>query len=142
MPAAHAIEHELTVAAPVSVIRDAVATRAGLQGWNTSRVAGDGTPGTEWILSYGGGPEFAWRIERDEASGVLWTCTRGPGDSAGTTALFAFAPMADGRTRVTLTHGGWPHREGSFRKCNTLWGAMLYQLKAYAEGGRHAPVHG
>lgn len=141
MPA-HSIEHELYVRAPVSALHDAVATRAGLQGWNTSSVTGDGSPGTEWLLSYDGRPDFAWRVDRDDASGVRWTCTRGPGDSVGTTVEYAFEPAADGRTRISLRHGGWPHREGNFKKCNTLWGAMLFQLKAFAVGGKHAPVYG
>jgi uncharacterized protein YndB with AHSA1/START domain len=142
MPVGPSIEHEINVRAPASTVHDAIATRAGLQGWNTSRVTGDGAVGSEWILSYVGGPDFVWRVDRDDASGVRWTCTRGPGGSVGTTVEFALAPTQDGRTRISLTHGGWPHREGNFTKCNTLWGAMLFQLKAFAESGKPAPAHG
>jgi uncharacterized protein YndB with AHSA1/START domain len=142
MTAGPSIEHEINVKAPASTVHEAIATRAGLQGWNTSRVTGEGAVGTEWILSYAGGPDFAWRVDRDDASGVVWTCTRGPGDSVGTTVEYALAPTQDGRTRISLIHGGWPHRDGSFRKCNTLWGAMLFQLKAFAESGKPAPTHG
>ncbi|TJV33741.1 MAG: hypothetical protein E5Y18_14640, partial [Mesorhizobium sp.] len=42
---------------------------------------------------------------------------------------YVFEDMPDGRTHVSRKHGGWPHREGNFQKCNTLWGAMLFQLK-------------
>lgn len=141
MTAGPSIEHEINVNAPASSIHEAIATPGGLQGWNTSRVTGEGAVGTEWILSYAGGPDFAWRVDRDDASGVLWTCTRGPGDSVGTTVEYVLAPTQDGRTRISLIHGGWPHREGSFRKCNTLWGAMLFQLKAFAESGKPAPIY-
>ena len=95
MPVGPSIEHEINVKASASTVHDAIATRAGLQGWNTSRVTGDGAVGTEWTLSYAGGPDFVWRVDRDDASGVRWTCTRGPGDSVGTTVEFALAPTQD-----------------------------------------------
>ena len=142
MAGGHSIEHEFAVAATVSSLRDAVATRDGLRGWNTSQVSDDGTVGSEWALSYEGAPDFRWRVDRSDASGVLWTCTHGPGDSVGTTVEYIFTPMPDGRTRVSLRHGGWPHREGNFRKCNTLWGAMLFQLNRFVESGKPAPLHG
>lgn len=136
------LDHELAVKATASSLHDAIATRDGLRGWNTSQVSGDGSLGSEWTLSYGGTLDFRWRVDRSDASGVLWTCTQGPGDSVGTTVEYAFASLPDGRTRVSLKHDGWPHREGNFRKCNTLWGAMLFQLKNFVESGASAPVHG
>lgn len=136
MPAAHAIEHEINVGSSSSAIREAITTRAGLERWNAARVAGDGSVGSEWVLAYEGGPEFAWRVDRAEASDILWTCTRGPGDAVGTTVEYALAPTGDGRTRLSLRHAGWPHREGNFRKCNTLWGGMLFDLKRTVEGGK------
>lgn len=142
MAANPSIDHELAVEATLSSVHTAIATRDGLQGWNADRVAGDGRVGTEWTLSYGKGTNFRWRVDRDDASGILWTCTMGPGDSVGTTVEYKIAPMPDGRTRVSLRHAGWPHREGNFNKCNTLWGAMLYQLKSLVESGNSAPVHG
>ena len=142
MAAGHSIEHELTVTAAASSVHDAIATRDGLRGWNTSRVTGDGKAGSEWTLSYDGAPDFRWRVDRSDASGVAWTCTHGPGDSLGTTVQYVLTRMPDGRTRVSLRHDGWPHREGNFNKCNTLWGAMLFRLKDFVESGKSAPVHG
>ena len=65
MPVGPSIEHEINVRAPASKVHDAIATHAGLQGWNTSRVTGDRAVGSEWILSYVGGPDFVWRVDRD-----------------------------------------------------------------------------
>lgn len=142
MAGGHSIDHQLAVKATASSLHEAITTRDGLRGWNTSQVTGDGVVGSEWVLSYAQAPGFRWRVERSDASGVLWTCTQGPGDSVGTTVEYLLEGMPDGRTRVSLRHGGWPHREGNFQKCNTLWGAMLFQLKRYAESGEPAPVHG
>jgi len=140
MAGAHSIDHELHVRASAGTIRDAIATRSGLQGWNASSVTGDGAVGGEWVLSYEGGPEFAWRVDRDDSTGVAWTCARGPGDSVGTTVNYAFEPTSDGRTRISVTHAGWPHRQGNFKKCNTLWGAMLFELKRFVEGSKPSPA--
>jgi Activator of Hsp90 ATPase homolog 1-like protein len=140
MPQAHAIQHEIAVRADPSKVHNAVATRDGLRGWNTSHVAGTGSVGTEWVLSYPGRPEFAWRVDRSDDHGVVWTCIRGPGDSVGTTVEYALTSLPDGRTRISLTHAGWPHQQGNFTKCNTLWGALLFHLKTFVESDIPAPA--
>lgn len=99
MAEGHSIDHELAVKAVASSVHDAIATRHGLRGGNTSQVTGDGKVGSEWTLSYEGAPDFSWRVDRSDASGVLWTCTQGPGDSVGTMVEYVFEDMPDGRTR-------------------------------------------
>ena len=141
MPYTHAIEHEIAVRADPAQVHRAVSTSDGLRGWNTSHVAGDGSVGTDWVLSYSGKPEFSWRVDRSDESNVLWTCTRGPGDSIGTTVSYVLTPLPDGRTRISLKHAGWPHREGNFTKCNTLWGELLVHLKKFIESSLPAPAH-
>jgi uncharacterized protein YndB with AHSA1/START domain len=141
MTQTHAIEHEIAVRADPATVHRAVSTREGLRGWNTSSVAGDGSVRTEWVLSYQGKPEFAWRVDRSDEAGVLWTCTKGPGDSVGTTVSYELVPLPDGRTRVSLKHAGWPHRQGNFTKCNTLWGGLLLHLKNFVESGQPTPAH-
>jgi hypothetical protein len=142
MAGGHSIDHEVAVKATASSVRAAIVTSDGLRGWNTRQVSGDGTVGSEWTLSYEGAPDFRWRVDRSDASGVLWTCTQGPGDSIGTTVEYVLEDMPDGRTRVSLKHRGWPRREGNFQKCNTLWGAMFFQLKRFVESGKPMPLHG
>ena len=70
---------------------------------------------------------------------VQWRCTRGPGDSVGTTATFTIAPVGE-RTLLELQHAGWPGTHGNFRKCNTTWGVLLHHLRDYAESGDAAPA--
>src|SRR5271155_5852567 len=100
------IKHEIAIRADAKKIHEALTTKQGLLGWNASHVSGDGTVGSEWILSYPGRPEFAWRVDRADDLTVSWTCTRGPGDSVGTTAEYTMRPVEGSRTRVFLTHGG------------------------------------
>jgi uncharacterized protein YndB with AHSA1/START domain len=136
------IEHEISILAPPADVLTAITSRDGLAGWNTSGVAGDGTVGSEWVLDYAGRAQFAWRIDRVGHDKVVWTCTRGPGDSVGTTVEYALFVRPDGRTRVALVHDGWPHTRGNFVKCNTLWGGLLHHLKAFVESGKPVPAYG
>jgi hypothetical protein len=140
MASTHSLQHEIFISANPARIRDALTTADGLRGWNTSLVGGNGDLGTEWILSYPGRPEFAWRIDSSNPDGILWTCTKGPGDSVGTTVQFTFVPADDGRTRVRITHGGWPHDKANFTKCNTIWGALMYHLRKHVESGVTEPA--
>ena len=70
-----------------------------------------------------------------------WKCARGPGDSARTTVTFALGKNQQGRVHLTFDHAGWPHQEGNFAKCNSLWGMMMHHLKGYVEKGKVAPAY-
>jgi len=140
MAGAHSLKHEIFISADTAKVRHALSTADGLRGWNTPHVEGSGELGTEWVLKYSGRPEFSWRIDLDEPEEILWTCTKGPGDAVGTTANFIFSPAKDGRTRVLVTHGGWPHDEANFIKCNTIWGALMDHLREHVESGVSEPA--
>jgi uncharacterized protein YndB with AHSA1/START domain len=135
------LQHEITIAASASDVIRAITTREGLLGWNTANVSGDGAAGSAWHLKYSGRPDFTWLVERADDRGVKWRCTHGPGDSVGTTVEYILAPLADGRTRLSLVHDGWPHTGGNFTKCNTLWGGLLHHLKRFVETRNPDPAH-
>ncbi|MCB4771328.1 SRPBCC domain-containing protein [Ancylobacter sp. Lp-2] len=140
MAGAHSLKHEIFISADADKVRKALSTADGLRGWNTPHVEGSGALGTSWTLKYSGRPEFSWRIDQDNPEDILWTCTTGPGDAVGTTATFTFAPAEGGRTKVRVTHGGWPHDEANFIKCNTIWGALMDHLREYVETGVSDPA--
>ncbi len=136
----HALKHEIVILADPETVRSALCTAKGLRGWNTPDVEGDGGAGSIWILKYPNRPEFNWRIDLDEPEEIIWTCTKGPGDAVGTTARYVIEPLGDGRVRLRVTHGGWPHDEANFIKCNTLWGALMDHLREYAQSGVAEPA--
>ena len=140
MAGVHSLKHEIFISADTETVRAALSTAEGLQGWNTPLVDGSGEIGTVWNLKYSGRPEFSWRIDQDDAEEILWTCTKGPGDAVGTTVAFSLSATEDGRTRVRVTHGGWPHDEANFIKCNTIWGALMDHLREYVESGVADPA--
>ena len=140
MAGVHSLKHEIFISADAETVRSALSTAEGLRGWNTPLVEGSGEIGTVWNLKYSGRPEFSWRIDQDDAEEILWTCTKGPGDSVGTTAAFTLVSTEDGRTKLGVTHGGWPHDEANFIKCNTIWGALMDHLREYVESGVADPA--
>jgi uncharacterized protein YndB with AHSA1/START domain len=136
-----AVKHEIVVDAPASAIYAALTTADGLRGWNTPRVDGTGEAGTTWKLSYTGRPSFEWSIEQSENDRlVVWRCVAGPGDSVGTDVRFQIEPIEDGRCRVDVVHDGWPGTGGNFTKCNTLWGALVFSFRRFAETSTPAPA--
>jgi uncharacterized protein YndB with AHSA1/START domain len=135
------IDHEIKIAATPEQVFAALTTLDGVKGWHTPTATGTGEVGTEWVFSFADHPEFGWEIVTSEApSTVVWRCTRGPGDSVGTTATFTLARTAEDRTLVEHAHSGWPGTHGNFRKCNTTWGVLLHHLRDYVETGDAAPA--
>ena len=85
----------------------ALTTLDGVKGWHTPTATGSGDVGTEWVFSFADHPEFGWEVVTSEApSTVVWRCTRGPGDSVGTTASFTLAGRARTATSANATRRG------------------------------------
>jgi uncharacterized protein YndB with AHSA1/START domain len=134
------IDHELKIDVPPERVYAALTTLEGVKGWHNPTVTGSGEVGTEWVFSFADHPEFGWEVTASDApSRVVWRCTRGPGDSVGTTTTFTVA-AAGARTLLELQHAGWSGTHGNFRKCNTTWGVLLHHLRDYVETGYVAPA--
>jgi len=131
------IDHELKISASPQAVVAALSTPEGLRAWHTPNATGSGEVGTEWILPYADHPEFAWEIVSADSEAIVWRCTRGPGDSVGTTATFTVETVGT-RTLLTVRHAGWPGTHGNFRKCNTTWAVLLHHLRDYVETGNAA----
>ena len=72
------------------------------------------------------------------ASRVEWLCTTGK-EWAGTRLIFELKPAKDG-TQVRFTHAGWQGETDYFVSCTTTWGALMFRLKATAEGGNEGAL--
>lgn len=133
------IRHEIMITAPPERVFEALSTPAGIAGWHTPSVQGSGAVGSEWVFGYADHDEFGWHVMLSEPSrSVVWRCTRGPGESVGTTTTFTLTATEDSRTLVEHVHAGWPGTHGNFRKCNTTWGVLLHHLREYVETGHAA----
>ena len=54
-------------------------------------------------------------------------------------ASFRLEPVQEG-TLVRFVHSGWRDRSEYFTSCNTTWGALMFRLKAAAEGKAPGPL--
>lgn len=135
------IDHEIKIDAPVEKTFQALSTLNGLKSWHTAHI--DGKADLHGVLTFSGTgkPVFRWKIAQVEPNKKLvWECLEGPGDSVGTKVAYKLSKTDDGRTLVELSHQAWPHEQGNFRKCNTLWGILLHHLKNYVETGKSEPA--
>lgn len=139
--AGHSLRHAVNIDADHAKVRDALTSLEGLKGWTMAEVSGGGGEGAKWRLNYPGGPSFVWEVVAHDDRRIEWRCVEGPGDSAGTTAIFELGATPHGRVHLTFSHAGWPHQQGNFDKCNSLWGMMLHHLRVYVEEGKVAPAY-
>jgi hypothetical protein len=80
-----------------------------------------------------------YRLRREPADdAVLWRCESGD-EWAGTLLVFRSLPQDQSRTRLEFTHGNWKTESPYFTQCNTVWGHLMFRLKAVVEGAPSAP---
>lgn len=129
------IDHEIKINATPEQVFAALSTHEGVSSWQTPHAEGTGAVGSQWRFKFTGRAEFDWEIvESEPPSRLVWRCTRGPGDSVGTTATFLVSRSGD-RTLLELSHAGWPGTHGNFRKCNTIWAVLLHHIQQYVQTG-------
>lgn len=132
------IDHEIKIKATPEQVFAALSTNEGVSSWQTPHTEGTGAVGSQWRFKFTGRAEFDWEVlESVSPSRIVWRCTKGPGDSVGTTATFLISP-SDDRTLLELKHSGWPGTHGNFRKCNTIWGVLLHHIQQYLQTGSPA----
>jgi len=58
---------------------------------------------------------------------------------SGTRLIFRLEPLGSG-TLVRFTHAGWQSETDYFVSCNTVWGELMFRLKAAAEAKPRGPL--
>jgi uncharacterized protein YndB with AHSA1/START domain len=137
------IRHRVGVYAPRKAVYDAVATRAGVAGWWTRDVRGDGALGAKLAFYFGRDEPSAVMdvVEATPEERVVWRCVDGPAEWIGTDVIFDLTSPnhAEGETVVLFTHAGWREPVEFMHHCSTRWGYFMLSLKAGLEGGRATP---
>jgi len=129
--------HSVEIAVAPKVLFPLVATAGGLAKWwaeDTTEIAGGAELGffdrtTTYRLrglTLAPPATAAWLCE----TGKEWAMTR---------LVFHMAAKGD-RTELRFTHEGWRDVTPYFISCNSTWGALLFRLKAVAEGGGARPL--
>ena len=131
------IRHSLQISAAPDAIRPLVSTADGLARWWAEDVSerdgavelGFFNRNTVYRLKAGDSQsdhQFEWQCE----SGREW---------AGTRIAFNLQAAGDG-TLLRFTHAGWADETAYFTSCNTVWGELMFRLKAAAEGNPRGPL--
>jgi len=67
-----------------------------------------------------------------------WICETGK-EWSGAHIIFRLAAGGPG-TVLRFTHQGWQSETDYFVSCNTMWGELMFRLKAAAEGKSPGPL--
>lgn len=82
---------------------------------------------------------YSVRLMKSSASSQAeWSCLNGK-EWEGTKLLFHLSE-SKGQTLLRFTHAGWEKETDYFVSCSTTWGALMFRIKAAAEGGPRGPL--
>jgi len=133
------IRHSITISAPAEAVYQLVSQANGLDRWWASDVmpanAGEAVELSFFNRStvYRLKPLAMERPHRAE-----WLCETG-NEWAGT-RLRLYIAEKDGRSVVRFTHADWAQDTPYFVDCTTVWGHLMFRLKAAAEGKADGPL--
>ena len=132
-----AIRHAIQISAAPDAIYPLVATAAGFGRWWAEDISESG--GAVDLGFFNRATVYRLRLARADApSRAEWRCETGD-EWNGTTISFSLEARGAG-TALLFTHDGWRSETDYFLNCNTTWGALMYRLKAAAEGKSPGPL--
>jgi uncharacterized protein YndB with AHSA1/START domain len=136
------ILHEVFVDAPPESVYRALTEQTELARWWTDDVKAEPREGSVARFGFGNGATvFNMHIDDLKPNRrVKWTCHSDTSPEwEGTHLDWELEPGGDGSTTVRFTHADWPSTDGQYSQCNTVWGALMWRLKAAAEGQPMGP---
>jgi uncharacterized protein YndB with AHSA1/START domain len=134
------LKHMIPINAAPEKVYAAVATQAGMRGWWTAD--------TQMDEKIGGKAEFGF--DRREAvfrmtidrlvpsNTVVMSCQGDEPEWAGTTLDWTIEPAPEGAL-LRFTHRGWREPTDFCASCNSMWGNLMFRLKAFAETSAPSP---
>jgi uncharacterized protein YndB with AHSA1/START domain len=132
--------HSVPVSAAPEKVYATIASQTGIQGWWTRDTTMD--------PKVGGKAEFGFdkrgmvfRMTLDELKtnlSVRMSCSGDHPEWAGTKLEWTIAPTPEGSV-LNFTHRGWREMTPFCSGCNSMWGHLIFRLKAYAETGKADP---
>jgi hypothetical protein len=131
------IRHSIQIAAPAEKVFPLAATARGFTEWwaeDVQEVAG--------LVELGFFKRATiYRLRLTGENGprkVDWICETGK-EWAGTKIVFDLQTAGAGSV-LNFAHTGWETETPYFVSCNTTWGALMFRLKAAAEGKKPGPL--
>jgi len=131
------IQHAIQIAASPETIYPLIATAQGLGKWWAADVTQSAM--TVDLGFFNRATVYKLKLEIDKAPAHAdWTCQSGD-EWGGTHIVFRVEPRGAG-SMLRFSHAGWRSETDYFTSCNTTWGALMFRLKAAAEGKPSGPL--
>jgi uncharacterized protein YndB with AHSA1/START domain len=125
--------HRINIQASQQSVFEALSTAQGWSRWFTPEVTGDFAEGSEVVCQPNGRTPIRLRVTSVKPeSAIAFEILEGPFAVPGATTSIQLA-SAGFRTAVGLRHDTPPIPEEDLAACNTYWGILLGQLRAYCQ---------
>jgi len=137
------LKHRVEIKSSAEKVFQAITTKKGLESWWTSDVEIDDVK-KEYTFGFGRHSIFIIMKVEKEVPGeyVGWKCYGELEEWMDTRLIFEILDGKAGVIELNFTHANWKSTDGSFSKCNTDWGHLMYYLKDYTEGRNHSALMG
>lgn len=132
------IKHSLLINAPAERIYPLVSTGKGFSQWWSADVT-EGAEGSVELGFFNRTTVYALKpVSAATPLVANWLCTSGK-EWAGTRIEFKLERNSD-KTLVRFIHADWAKETDYFTSCNTVWGELMFRLRAAAEGKPQGPL--
>jgi|SRR6185436_6617133 len=133
------IVHLIQIAVPPGKVYELVGTPEGFQAWWAEDVE-KRDDGSIDLGFFDRSVVYRFRAaDQRPDERASWRCETGH-EWQGTTLDFAVQPADAGGAVLRFTHRDWQAQTDYFAQCNTTWGALMFRLKAAAEGKSPGPL--
>ena len=132
------IVHSLQIDAPADRVFPLVSTARGLAHWWSADVT-ELTAGVVELGFFNRNTIYTLQPVRIAAPHEAeWLCTTGK-EWAGTKINFKLESVG-AKTMLRFTHADWKAETDYFVSCNTVWGGLMFRIRAAAEGKALGPL--
>ena len=132
------IRHSILIDAPSEKVRPLFSSAAGFSRWWAADTAQSENDGSVELGFFSRNTVYRLRPSKNAPNEVVWKCDSGK-EWNGTELRF-LSESSGTSTLVRFVHGNWQEETDYFVSCNTTWGALMYRLKAVAEGKSVGPL--
>jgi len=132
------IRLSVQIDAPPSEVYPLISSGSGLSKWWAEDVTRQ-PDGTVDLGFFKRGLVYSVRLAKSAPpSQAEWACLNGK-EWEGTKLLFLLGE-SKGQSYLRFTHAGWEKATDYFVSCSTTWGALMFRIKAAAEGRPRGPL--
>jgi hypothetical protein len=131
------IRESIQIDAPAEKVAPLVNSGEGFSKWWAEDMA-KGPDGVVDLGFFNRATVYSVKLLKTSPTGAEWLCQSGK-EWEGTKLRFRLSETK-GQTLLRFTHAEWEADTDYFVSCNTTWGALMFRLKAAAEGKPTKPL--